>query len=140
MKVESDVALGAQVQWKLSNVLAMSCEAIINKIILFYFILKLAQELGSHSLSFKNFYLLILERERKGERETLICCSIYLFTYSFVASHMCPDQGSNPQTCIRTSLLPTELPGQGKSFLKYTIIFKCSSVNPLKSSFVPQCR
>ena len=33
---------------------------------------------------------------------------------SLVDSYMCPDQGSNPQPrCIRTTLSPTELPGQG---------------------------
>ena len=61
------------------------------------------------------------------ERETLICCSMYLFMHSLAVSCMCPDQGSNPQPwCIGMMLHPTELPGQGS----YPILFRgCIVVN-----------
>ena len=67
------------------------------------------------------FYLLILVKENKEEREkekqTLICFSIYLM-HSLVASFMCPYQGLNLQSwCIRTTLEPTELHGQGYFFV-----------------------
>ena len=53
------------------------------------------------AMSLKNFYWLILERERLTH--THISLLFHLFRHSLVDSCMCSDQGSNPQPwCIGT--------------------------------------
>ena len=72
------------------------------------------------SLIFENFYLLILERERRRERKALSCCSTYEI-YSLVDSSVYSDQGLNPQPWfLRTMFQPTEPPGQGAALTSYS--------------------
>ena len=64
--------------------------------------------------SFKFFYLLIWERERKGERERNLDLLFHSFMHLLVDSCRCPDWGSNLQTwLIGMMLSPTRLPVQG---------------------------
>ena len=64
--------------------------------------------------SFKFFYLLIWERERKGERERNLDLLFHSFMHLLVDSCRCPDGGSNLQTwLIGMMLSPTRLPVQG---------------------------
>ena len=72
----------------------------------------------SHSAIFLKFYVLIIERERKGEGggEKHTDLLFHLFMHSLVNSCMCPDRGLNPQPwCMGMMLESTKPPNQGSA-------------------------
>ena len=57
--------------------------------------------------SSEKIYVLVSEKERKGEQERNINLLFHLFTDSLVASCMFPDHGQNPQTLAYQDNTPT---------------------------------
>ena len=73
-------------------------------------------DFGANEWSDLTTFLLIFgKRERKGEREREKCQFVVSLIYAFTGLLLvCPKQGSNLQPrCVRTTLSPTKLPGQG---------------------------